>query len=331
MFFLRFLRDRLGIIALFLSFSLIFAAVFALYSLPLAAVAYPAALCALFGIIYMGVDFYRARRRHAALSLSVEDIECAPSLLPPAETVTEEDYRRLISLVAEANAKIVSEVEAKYADMLEYYTVWAHEIKTPIASMRLSLDGEDSERSRRLSEDLQRIEEYVGMVMTFLRLDSDATDYVFRKCPLDEIIRSAIRKYRTMFIRRHIAIDYVPTDAVIVTDEKWLSFVIEQLISNAIKYTREGGVTVTVGDADGEVTLTVGDTGIGIAPEDLPRIFERGYTGYNGRTDKKASGIGLYLCRRVCGRLGYAISADSEPGAGTKVTVSIPRERITVE
>lgn len=331
MLFLRYLKDRRGVFLLFLCFAAVFAVVFVLYSLPLSAVAYPALLCTVIGLIYLGIDYYRLYLKHRSLSFAAKDIDCISALLPAAETMTDEEYQRLLTLMAEANAAIVSGVETKYADMIEYYTVWAHEIKTPIASMRLILEGEDSERSRRLSEELQRIEQYVEMVMTFLRLDSDATDYVFRECDLDGIIRSAVRKYRTQFIRRKLKIDYEKTQVHIVTDEKWLSFVIEQLISNAIKYTREGGVTITVRESDDAATLTVRDTGIGIAPEDLPRVFERGYTGYNGRTDKKASGIGLYLCRRICSRLGYEIGVESRPGEGTAVTVKMPRERIIVE
>ncbi len=329
--FFRYLKDRRGVLLLLLSFAVIFAVVFIFYSLPFAAVVYPVLLCALIGIIYLGVDYYRASRKHMELLRAAEDIDCIVSMLPAQRTVTDEDYRRLLDLVSEANASIVSGVEAKYDDMIEYYTVWAHEIKTPIASMRLILEEEDSERSRRLSEELQRIEQYVEMVMTFLRLDSDSTDYVFRECALDDIIRSSVRKYRTQFIRRRLGIAYEPTSARIVTDEKWLSFVIEQLISNAIKYTREGGVTVSVKDDDDAATISVTDTGIGISPDDLPRVFERGYTGLNGRADKKASGLGLYLCRRICNRFGYEISAVSRRGEGTTVSVRMPKEHVAAE
>ena len=127
--------------------------------------------------------------------------------------------------------------------------------------------------------------------MTFLRLDSESTDYVLKEYALDPIICQAVRKYAPAFIMRKLTLDYKPVDVSVVTDEKWLLFVIEQLLSNALKYTLSGSVSIYL---ETPRTLCIADTGIGIAPEDLPRIFERGYTGINGRDDKKASGIGLY-------------------------------------
>ena len=157
--------------------------------------------------------------------------------------------------------------------------------------MRPRLQQEDTPFSRSLSSDLLRIDQYADMVMTFLRLDSESTDYVLKEYALDPIICQAVRKYAPAFIMRKLTLDYKPVDASVVTDEKWLLFVIEQLLSNALKYTLSGSVSIYL---EAPRTLFIADTGIGIAPEDLPRIFERGYTGINGRDDKKASGIGLY-------------------------------------
>ena len=165
------------------------------------------------------------------------------------------------------------------------------------------------------------------MVMAYLRLDAGATDYVLRECELDGIIRGAVKKFSGEFIDRRLTLDYTPVQYTVLTDEKWLSFVLEQLVSNALKYTPEGKISIYLaGDA-----LCVSDTGIGIAPEDLPRVFEPGYTGWNGRMDKRASGLGLYLCRRVCNNLGHTIFAESEPGRGTTVRVGLGRRKLSVE
>ena len=216
-----------------------------------------------------------------------------------------------------------------YSDMVDYYTVWAHQIKTPIASMRLTLQNEDSELSRKVSEDLFRIEQYVEMVLCYLRLDSDSTDYVIRNLDLDNLIRQAVRRYSGQFIRRKIRLKYQPVHAQVISDEKWLQFVVEQVLSNAVKYTPSGG-TVTI-DLETPKTLCIRDTGIGIAPEDLPRVFERGYTGYNGRSDKKASGIGLYLCRRICHNLGHRITANSSPDSGTVIRIYLDQKKLEIE
>ena len=195
--------------------------------------------------------------------------------------------------------------------------------------MRLTLQNEDTAFSRKISEDLFRIEQYVQMVLMFLRLDSDSTDYVIKEYNLDELIKQAIRKFSTQFIGKKIRLEYKPVNISVVTDEKWLLFVIEQVISNAIKYTpSEGCITI---DLEQPQILCIHDTGIGIAPEDLPRIFEKGYTGYNGRNDKKASGIGLYLCKRICKNLGHTISANSSLDNGTVIRINLKQRRLEVE
>ena len=220
-------------------------------------------------------------------------------------------------------------MKAEYTDLSEYYYLWAHQIKTPIASMRLRLQGEDTELSKDIADDLQRIEQYVEMALMVLRLDSVSTDYIFREYDLDSIIKQAVRKFASQFIRKKIKLDYTEVNCFVLTDEKWLSFVIEQIISNAVKYTNPGG-TVTI-DMEQDKILRIKDTGIGIAPEDLPRIFDKGYTGYNGRSDKKASGIGLYLSSRVCKNLHHRIWAVSAIGEGTVVYIDLKRDKLLVE
>ena len=252
----------------------------------------------------------------------------SPEQLPEPDGALEAQYQALVrALDADRRAQLTRSQQG-YQELVEYYTVWAHQIKTPIAAMRLRLQSEDSDSSRRLLTDLGRIEQYVEMVLTYLRLEGEGTDYVFREAKLDDIVRPALRRFAGEFIARRLTLDYTPTDVRVFTDEKWLSFVIEQVLSNALKYTPQGGVSVYVEEPK---TLCIRDTGIGIAPEDLPRVFERGYTGLQGRADKRASGIGLYLCRRICRNLGHTITAESRPGEGTTVRIKLEEKKITVE
>ena len=236
--------------------------------------------------------------------------------------MTEADYRSLVTLLAESRRAIRTQEEQRYGDMVDYYTMWAHQIKTPIASMRLTLQNEDSDLARSLSGDLMRVEQYVEMVLVFLRLDSSTTDYVIRAHSLDDIVRPAVRKFAGEFIRRRLRLDYQSLDRTVVTDAKWLGFVVEQVLSNALKYTPEGG-SITI-DAEAPATLCIRDTGIGITAEDLPRIFDRGYTGRNGRTYRQASGIGLYLCRLIVTRLGGDIRVCPEYRAGCCIDIVLP-------
>lgn len=305
-------------------FCLIFAVCFSLSRLPLDAILYPALLCTLFGIGFLALDFHRVKKTCVSLRQILPQKSLPDEGLPETGRVPDKDYRALALALQEKNEALRAEDNRRYRDTVEYYSIWAHQIKTPIASMKLRLQNEDSERSRELSRELGRIESYVEMAMVFLRLDSESGDYIFREWSLDEILRGAIRKAAPEFIARKLTVDYIRTDKKILTDEKWLSFVIGQLLQNALQYTKEGGIRVELLEGN---RLCISDTGIGISSSDLPRIFEKGYTGENGRIEHTASGIGLYLCQRVCRRLGIALSAESKVGKGTAVYLDLSKER----
>lgn len=190
------------------------------------------------------------------------------------------------------------------------------------------LQSEDTEMNRELSAELIRIEQYAQMALYYLRLDSPASDFVIQRIPLDTVIKQAVRQYAPLFVRRRIRLIYGGTDAKVLTDGKWLLFIVEQLLSNAVKYTVSGSVTIRF---DENEVLTVSDTGIGIAAEDLPRIFEKGFTGLSGRTDRKSTGLGLYLCKRTADKLGHRIFAVSSVGEGTSVSVDLRSSGLDVE
>lgn len=327
-FFLLYLKQRRRSLLIFLLFCAIFVCVFLLYHLPVGAVLYPAGLCALVGALLFFFDIRKTYQKHRTL-LRLQKLSAAVMEdFPPCGTIDDADYQKIIGLLRDEQRETEHRMNGRYADMIDYYTIWAHQIKTPIASMRLNLQSEDTAFSRKISEDLFRIEQYVEMVLCYLRLDSGSTDYIIREYDLDSIIKQAVKKFAPQFIRRKIQLFYEPVHASVLTDEKWLLFVIEQVLSNALKYTESGSITITL---ETPLTLCVRDTGIGIAPEDLPRIFEKGYTGYNGRNDKKASGIGLYICRRICKNLGHTITATSSLDSGTEIRLELARENIKIE
>ncbi len=301
----------------------IYALIFSLYSLPEGAAVYPTVLCAL---LLLGVGLRQAKKNKAKHRELTDLAALPPDLTQRLQEFRgnpDEDYRAIIEALSRREAEEREEYRLSLDDRMDYYTTWVHQIKTPIASMRLALEKEDSPLSRQLREELFRVEQYVEMVLTYQRLDSDSTDYVFRECGVDTVIRGVLRKFAPQFIGRGIRLCYEPCSGRVVTDEKWLSFVLEQVLSNALKYTREGAITVSFREG----ILEIRDTGIGIAPEDLPRIFDKGYTGYNGRTDKKASGLGLYLCRRICDGLGHGLSVESRLGEGTVVRLDLRQTR----
>lgn len=301
----------------------VFAAVFALYGIRMEAAWYPILITALFGMIMLAAGFvrYDKRRRNMERILSSDGIfPDAADILPKAESLEEEDYHELLGKMEAAFRKKKGEWDASRRDMDDYYATWVHQIKAPIAVMKVMLQQEDTPENRELSAELFRVEQYAEMALCYVRLGEGASDLVIQEYDLDTIIRKAVRKYAGQFIRRRIRLVYEGTTVRVITDEKWLSFIIEQLLSNAVKYTSEGSVTIAVEDGK---KLSVTDTGIGISPEDMPRIFEKGYTGYNGRLDKKSTGIGLYLCRKAAEKLGHVLTAESEPGKGSRFTIDL--------
>ncbi len=318
--FFAYLRQRAVVIIAFLLFFAIFAVSFILYHLPLQAVLYPALLCAVLGIVIMIFDYLRVWKNHKILTSAANFTEEMIASLPPHITINEKDYQDIIIKLVEEIAQLQNSFLVRYRDTVDYYTLWVHQIKTPIASMRLTLENEDSPLSRKLNQQLFRIEQYVEMVLAYLRLDSSSTDYVFKEHEIDAVVKQAVKKFASEFINEKITLEYAPLQGKVITDDKWLSFVIEQILSNSLKYTKEGKIRIYMKEP---LLLCIEDTGIGIAPQDLPRIFEKGYTGLNGRTDKKASGIGLYLCKRICDNLGVKITAYSQLDKGTAICLDL--------
>lgn len=339
--FRKYLRiHRKGILVLFL-FAAIEALVFSLYRLPVSAVAYTVVICIFIGLVIGAVDYAAFLKHHRELGRLREESSITLDHMPVPDGLLEEDYQEILQELYDDRQKVREKMEKNYHEMADYYTIWVHQIKTPIAAMRLILQGGDFPQCQELKEELQRIEQYVEMVLCYLRLDAGTTDYVIKEYDLDGIVRQAVKKHASVFIRKKIRLDYRPlqTEELIggkwhqmpvrvVTDEKWLLFVIDQILSNALKYTNAGSIAVTL---EPPKTLCISDTGIGIAPEDLPRIFEKGYTGCNGRDDKKASGIGLYLCSRICRNLGHYMTVTSTPGYGTEVRLDLKNAEIEVE
>ena len=325
--FLAWLKARLGEIILFAGLILIFSAVVWLSGAGGLLARYTALLCTALALAVALADLRRFALRHRQLSDALKSICVSDEQLPPPGDLIGEDYTRLIRALGEEKTRAAGAMDLRRREMEDYFTLWAHQIKTPIAAMRLLLQTRPENSAGELSQELFRVEQYVEMVLNYLRLDSDSTDFVFKTCDLDGIIRQCVRKYAKQFIRKKISLEYEGTDVQVLTDEKWLCFVIEQLLSNALKYTNVGSIRIYT---QGE-TLVIEDTGIGIAPEDLPRVFEKGYTGYNGRTDKKATGIGLYLCKRILQKLGNEISISSVVGQGTRVSIDLHRDALSVE
>lgn len=328
MMFLRYLKSKWRLAVMLAVFAGVFAGVFYLYRLPVRTVLYASLICLFVGCVFAVVDYLSFLRKYTMIrdyTASQNDVRA----LPEPRTLLDVAYDDALRAAAQVRRDEIMKLGRAADEQTGYFTMWAHQIKVPISAMRLILQGEDTKTSRELEAQLFMTEQYVQMVLAYLRSGSESTDYVFRDCRLDRLVCASLRRFAPMFIRKKLALDFTESGLSVLTDEKWLSFAFEQVLSNAIKYTSSGSVTVSAelsenAHGGNEVVLSVADTGCGIAAEDLPRVFENSYTGYNGRSDLHATGLGLYLTRQVLDRLGHRISVSSEPGQGTTVRIYLP-------
>lgn len=348
----------------------IFAVLFYLYDIPQDAVIYGTQLSLVWGILWLLIDFWKYYKRHRLLYINREQFINSAEELPEYMDSIEYDYQDLVKELCQQKKDLISQNRISRKEMLDYYGMWVHQIKTPIAAMDILLQNteqvlyqlgeeefvkkafadriekspdniEQSHNSIEVSKketadsrankmleaireampisdmkmELFKIEQYVEMALNYLRVEDISSDLSFKRYAVDDMVRQVIRKYAKIFISKKIKMNFSPTERCIVTDEKWFTFVLEQLISNALKYTKQGQIAIYM---QGN-SLVIEDTGIGIPAEDIPRIFEKGFTGYNGRENKKSTGIGLYLCKNIMDKLQWNITLTSKVGAGTKI------------
>ncbi len=332
-----YLYDRRGILLLFfLSLGVFFLVAALERREELFYLGYSALLAAFMWACFGVADYLRYRGLRRKLLDAEANLEQASEVLaskgdPAGEVLPvdrpgrlERHYERLIDALCRDRARILAEEETERSQRNDYYLMWAHQIKTPIAAMKLLLEGK---KDFLMSQELFQVEQYVEMVLYYLRLESMSSDMLLQEYSLDKLVKDAVKKFSILFINSGLGLEMEDFgEKKILTDEKWLGFVLEQILANSLKYTLRGKIAVYLSREEAE-TLVIEDTGIGIRPEDLPRIFERGFTGYNGRLDQKATGIGLYLVKRVLDHLNTPIRVESRVGVGTKVSLSLGRRQ----
>lgn len=321
---LRFIREKLWMIISFILTLCIVTGVLFLYDVHIEILSYIMVLVIVCLGIGLGFSFLNYKKRYEALLEVYVNLKTELYNLPEAGGLIEQGYQELLKTLEEGRTQLISHRDQEMADMLDYYTVWVHQVKTPIAALDLLLSAESLDRAQ-LKQELFKIQRYVDMVLGYLRTYSMNSDYRFTQVHLDRVVKQAVKKYAPVFIHQHIKVQLGNLDITILSDERWLEFVIEQLLSNALKYTPQkpdACISITL-DTTREKRLIIQDNGIGIQAEDLPRVFERGFTGYNGHMDKKSTGLGLYLCKEIMDRLSHNIFITSEEGVGTRVFLDL--------
>ncbi|WP_251867908.1 sensor histidine kinase [Enterococcus malodoratus] len=309
----------LGMLNLFIGF---------LYHFPIERSMLWLVLSGFIGVLVGIYDFIGYTKSYNDIERMKKQIQIETKQLPHPRNQIEKEYGKVIKKMSDQLYQTENNAKKNEQDILEYYTLWVHQIKTPISALHLILQDEESESAEEMKAQLFNIEQYVELVLQYLRLESTSTDYLFQKIELDELISDVVKKYAPFFIRKRLSLRYEKVNYQVLSDSKWLTFVLEQIVSNSLKYTKKGSISIYLRDKD---TLVIEDTGIGINPEDIPRIGEKNFTGYVGRKNKNATGIGLYLCKKILTKLGHALTIESEPDKGTKVSIKFDSRAVTIE
>ena len=307
-----FLKIRKVLIIIFAGIVVIFGILFYLYDIPFDAIIYGCELSFVWCAVCLFIDFYKYYKRHKLLHINREQFFDDAEQLPEHMDIIEYDYQELAKELYQAKQELISKNRIAKKELEQF--LYEEDIVNSRINKRLEIIQESIPVSD-MKMELFKIEQYVEMALNYLRVEDISSDLSFKQYAVDDMVRQVIRKYAKIFISKKIKMNFKPTGRYIVTDDKWFVFVLEQFISNALKYTKKGQISIYMK----EKSLVIEDTGIGIPAEDLPRIFEKGFTGYNGRENKKSTGIGLYLCKNIMDKLQWNITVDSEVGSGTKI------------
>lgn len=299
-----------------------------MYGIPLGPVLYADLLMLGITAVYLGYSYIRYRRKRRILKLWETNFRYSGEMeKPKGEGCFEETYLRIIENLEQDQQREREAWQNEQKKDREYYTRWSHQIKTPIAATNLLLSEKNLD-VRAVKRELFRIEQYADMALQYQRLEGESSDLVLEKVKLHKMVSQTLKKLSTIFVYKKLHVKLGDLEKEIVTDEKWMCFILEQILTNAAKYTEEGGMIEIWLKQE---VLCIRDNGIGIQEEDLPRIFEWGYTGYNGRLDKKSTGIGLSLTKEAAGLLQIGISMESQVGRGTTVFLNLAQKRVCGE
>ena len=315
---IKYLKDRKLIFIAILFWIAIFSGVFALCGIEFKYVWYPTVLGCMALVICLVVDFVCYYKKCRSLTMVENSIDVTLDNLPKTSNQIEKMYTELLKLLTNEKNEEINNILNSKKETMEYVTLWSHQIKTPITALQLLANDTDEEIRIEILNRLFEIEQYQDMMLQYLRLEGGGSDYVLADYSVKDMVNQAVKYFARIFISKGISVKIqLDESRKVVTDEKWMVFVLKQLISNALKYTSKGEICISFDNDE----LLIKDSGIGIAKEDLPRIFDRGYTGYNGRKDKKATGLGLYLTKQILDRLNHKIEIDSQIGVGTRVFI----------
>ena len=285
-------------------------------------------------ITYMFLEFIKYNRYLKNLTDTIEGLD-RKYLLPEIINEARFQEERIINEVLKECNKSMHEKVKHYKDeqieYREYIETWVHEIKTPIASAKLILENDDSNLSSRINYEMKRVEGFIEQVLYYARSSDVSKDYIIKEFSLRNVVMKVVKSNSRDFINRNIKLSIKEIEGSIFSDAKWVEFIINQIIINAVKFSipNKGEVSIFSKINENNIILTIEDNGVGISEKDIDRVFEKGFTGENGRKFGKSTGIGLYLCKKLCDKLGIGISLSSKEGLGTRVNIVFPQGKFT--
>lgn len=284
-------------------------------------------------LTYMILDYIKYRKYFIIIESLLDNLDkkyLLPEVIEEPSFLIGENINNILKIIGRdmhENVKCYRNMQEEYR---EYIETWVHEIKTPIASTRLLIENNNNEVTKKIDTQIEKIENFVEQVLYYSRSDEISKDYIIKEAKLNEIVKKVVKRNYRDFISKKIILQLEEIDEIVYCDVKWVEFILNQIIGNSIKYIqgRQGKIKITSQKLANSVILTVEDNGVGIIERDINRVFEKGFTGENGRKFGKSTGIGLYLCRKLCLRLGMQININSKVNEGTKVSLIFPLSNI---
>ena len=279
---------------------------------------------------YMLIEYIKFRKYFNTVENILKNLDkkyLLPEVLNESNFIEGEEINYIFKVLSRDMHENVKHYKNMQEEYREYIEIWVHEIKTPIASTKLLIENNTNEITRKIDTQMDKIENFVEQVLYYSRSDEVGKDYIIKKTELSQVVKSVVKKNQRDFIGKRISLQLGDLDEIIYSDAKWIEFILNQIVGNAIKYSKgkDDKIKIESKALANSIVLTIEDNGVGINERDLSRVFEKGFTGENGRKFGKSTGIGLYLCKKLCYKMGLGLNIESEENKGTKVTVIFPR------
>ena len=279
---------------------------------------------------YILIEYMKYRKYFSNINNILESLDkkyLLPEVLQEPNFMVGENINDILKELSRDMHEQVKHYRNIQEEYREYIEMWVHEIKTPIASSKLLIENNTNEVTRKIDTQMDRIENYVEQVLYYSRSDEVGKDYIIKKVGLSKLVKDVIKRNQRDFISKRISLQLGDLDEIIYSDTKWVEFILNQIIGNAIKYSKgkDDKIEIYLKKISSAVVLTIKDHGVGIIERDLNRVFEKGFTGENGREFGKSTGIGLYLCKKLTDKLGLGLQVQSEENVGTEISIIFPK------